>query len=213
MGEEDEKQAVSTKRFLSLEDVTIPVEYFLCGEPTEKNNFNNFENWITDQFTMLGLWDRGKNCPNETVSRGMVLRNVKMALHQTYMSLANGTDVWIALKNAYKGDKPGAQARLLFQIVQEIPDRDMDKAVIQHNENVKDIINSFGKTMDTEKIVQLFFTKNLPEIYHQARSNAITAQTFDFGNLTAVLKLLSDDIKVSGNKNKLLKGKEESEGE
>jgi hypothetical protein len=34
------------------------------------------------------------------------------------------------LKEAYKGDKPNAQAGLLFQIVQEIPDMDMGKAMV-----------------------------------------------------------------------------------
>ena len=188
--------SASTPRRLTQKETTVPEKYILTGLWNELNNYDEFSWWMAGQFQDIGLWDIETNSPNHLVSTTMLLRNLHPDLHSKYRNCINGKAVWDLIVSLYAGKQSNTQGSVLTGVVAYQPPVDIDVALQLHEKNVRKMMNAFGKTMDTELVVQILFAKNLPQEYATPRLAAIASPSFDFDTLKYSISAIWDDIKV-----------------
>ena len=180
----------------SVKETTIEPDYKLKGKPNGINNFDEFSWWFPKHFSELdGLWDTEHNVPTWQLTTMMLLRNMDISLHSDYRNYETGEALWKAIIVQYKANRTNSQAILLSNVAKYQPPVDMDEALRQMQKNVRLMVSAFGSLMQTEEVVQILFTQNLPSDYETARLMAIASPVFDFASLENSLKAIWDDKK------------------
>lgn len=90
----------------------------------------------------------------------MLLRNMDVSLHQKYRECKTGVELWKLLLSNYASKQSNTQASVLTSVVEYHPPVEMDDAVLEHEKNVRKMVNAWGATMSTELVVQILFTQN-----------------------------------------------------
>jgi hypothetical protein len=124
---------------------------------------------------------------------------VSQTIHASYRSYTDSPSLWARLVSDYSHQRMMSRALLLSQIAEYRPPIDMDQALQDHAKHVRQLRSAFGSTMDTELVVQILFTHNLPSEYALAKLNAIES-TFNFDQVELMSKHLWNDLKCKKTK-------------
>ena len=151
---EPEKQQVNVmkipKHILVFNDF-----YKLKGRYNDQNNYDDFKWWIATQWISVGLWQA--NGPTSSVTVGMILLNIDETLHAHYRKYRTAMDLYLALETNYSNESQTTKAILLSQLVTKKYDVDIDKSLLDYEKQVRNMLSTFGETMDTQMVCQILF--------------------------------------------------------
>ena len=194
------------KEILEIQKLNIALELKdsekLHGRPNAQNNWPEFLYHLTSKFEGFDLWDPDHDRPKMIVTRHHIAQNLSSELQRLTREFKTTETLWQHLVQGYSSSHARQQPQVVEALIELHPTEDMDIELVALRDMISTVKASFGDTINTETLVHLIWTKNLPKWYEHDRREAYKNTPFNFSLLEIALRNTWQDLAIQKNRQK-----------